>query len=228
MSGHREAALLVGIDTCDAVGSVALGRVGDGGLRVLGEETLVAREFSGSILVALKRLLDAAGCTAQELDGVIVAHGPGSYTGIRVGVATAKGLADARGIPLLAVSRLAVMERAAGVGCAALDAWRGQMFVGLRDGDGAWRERLVTAGEFSVGEDGLRMPERVAVCEESVAQLLETVADESRVVRMKAPGAAQALEAALDRWLAGEADDAAALDGHYLRGEEVASRQAGQ
>ena len=233
MSEDRKRALLVGIDTCGAVGSMALARVEEGRLRALGEQTLTSGEFAGSILVALERLLTAAGCTAQQIDGVVVVHGPGSYTGIRVGVATAKGLADGRGIPLLAVSRLRVMEQVSGVGCVALDAWRGQMFVGLRADDGRWRERLVTAGEFSVSEDGLRLPGRVAVCEESVAQLLETVAEEVRVVRVADPGsavgAAQALETVLQRWLAGEADDAAALDGHYLRGSEmVAGAQAGQ
>ncbi len=224
-------ALLVGIDTCGAVGSVTLARAHvesahgkPAGLRLLGEQTLAAGEFAGGLLVALNELLQAAGCAAQEIDGVVVVDGPGSYTGIRVGVGTAKGLADGRGIPLLAVSRLRVLERVSGVGCVALDAWRGQMFLGLRGEDGEWRERLVTAGEFSVGEDGLRLPERVAVAEESVAQLLETVAEEVSVVRVAKLGAAEALEAALERWRAGEADDAAALDGRYLRGTEGMAR----
>lgn len=215
----RENALLLGIDACGTTGSVALACVEQGELRVLGEATLASRECAAGLVPAIADLLRSADRSIEMLRGVVVVHGPGSFTGIRVGVATAKGLVEPRGLPLIAVSRLDTLARVAGADGAALDAWRGQMFVGMKTPDG-WQERLVTAGEFTVAEDGLQMPETVAVCEESVAQLLETVAEEVHLVRVTSPGAAQALEAALERWLAGESDDAATLDGHYLRGSE--------
>lgn len=218
-SRDRDNALLLGIDTCGATGSVALVRVQDGQLIMLGEASVASRECAAGLVPAIAGLLREAECTMAMLSGVVVVHGPGSFTGIRVGVATAKGLVEARALPLLAVSRLAILAGVAGTDCAALDAWRGQIFVGLQAADG-WQERLVTAGEFRVAENSLRLPERVAVCEESVAQLLGVVAEESCPVRVAAPGAIQALEFALPRWLAGESDDAAALDGHYLRGTE--------
>lgn len=221
MSTDRRNTLLLGIDTCGATGSVALARVLDGRLHLLGEATLAAGEFAASLLVAARSLLQDANSTADQLDGVVVVSGPGSYTGIRVGLATAKGLVDACQIPLLSISRLQVMEHLTAVGCVALDAWRGQMFVGMRTDGMVWTERLVTAGEFTTGAQGLPIPQRVAVCEESVAQLLEMLAEELEVFRMAAPGAAQALDAVLERWLRGEAEDAAALDGHYLRGTEA-------
>ena len=221
MSTDRRNALLLAIDTCGATGSVALARVQDGRLHLLGEATLPSGEFAAGILVAARTLLQDADSTADQLDGVVVVSGPGSYTGIRVGLATGKGLVDARQIPLLAVSRLQVMEYRAAVGCVALDAWRGQMFVGMRTAGMGWTERLVTAGEFTTGAQGLPIPQRVAVCEETVAQLLEMLAEELEVLRMAPPGAAQALDAVLDRWLRGDAEDAAVLDGHYLRGTEA-------
>jgi tRNA threonylcarbamoyladenosine biosynthesis protein TsaB len=218
-SEDRDNALLLGIDTCGATGSVALARVQDGRMIVLGEASVASRECAAGLVPAIAALLDEAECTMGMLSGVVVVHGPGSFTGIRVGVATAKGLVEARALPLLAISRLAILAAVAGTDCAALDAWRGQIFVNLPTADG-WQERLVTAGEFRVAENSLKLPERVAVCEESVAQLLETLAEESHPVRVAAPGARQALEFALQRWLAGKSDDAAALDGHYLRGTE--------
>ncbi len=220
MIREGENALLLGIDTCGASGSVALARVKERRLVLLGEATVAGRECAAEIVPAVAKLMENAACAMEMLSGVVVVSGPGSFTGIRVGVATAKGLVAARALPLIAVSRLAVLEGVSGTGCAALDAWRGQMFVGMQTADG-WRERLVTAGEFSSTGDSLQMPEPVAVCEESVAQLLETVAEEVRIVRVVAPGAAQALEYALDRWLEGRFDDASALDGHYLRGSDV-------
>lgn len=221
---ERENALLLGIDTCGATGSVALARVQDGRWTVLGESSVASRECAAGLVPAIAGLLREAECTMAMLGGVVVVHGPGSFTGIRVGVATAKGLVEARALPLLAISRLAILAGVAGTDCAALDAWRGQIFLGqrtqrLRTAD-SWQERLVTAGEFTVTENSLQLPERVAVCEESVAQLLESLAEESCPVRVAAPGAGQALEFALKRWLAGESDDATALDGHYLRGTE--------
>ena len=218
-SRERENALLLGIDTCGAAGSVALARVQDGRMMVLGEASVASRECAAGLVPAIAELLRQADCTMGMVDGVVVVHGPGSFTGIRVGVATAKGLVEARALPLLAISRLAILAAVGETDCAALDAWRGQIFVGLRTADG-WQERLVTAGEFRVAENSLQLPERVAVCEESVAQLLEALAEESRVVRVAAPGAVQALEFAQPRWLAGEWEDATALDGYYLRGTE--------
>ena len=218
-SRERENGLLLAIDTCGAAGSAALARVQDGRMIVLSEASLASRECAAGLVPAIAGLLRQANCTVGTLDGVVVVHGPGSFTGIRVGVATAKGLAAARALPLLAISRLSILADAGSTDCATLDAWRGQIFVGQRVAEG-WQERLVTAGEFRVAENALQLPERVAVCEESVAQLLETLAEESRVVRVAAPGAAQALEFAKQRWLAGEWDDASMLDGHYLRGTE--------
>ena len=57
----------------------------------------------------VKEVLDAAGLRAQDLDAVCVSKGPGSYTGLRVGVSTAKGLCFGAGVPLLAVCTLDIL-----------------------------------------------------------------------------------------------------------------------
>uniref|UniRef100_E6QLH0 Uncharacterized protein n=1 Tax=mine drainage metagenome TaxID=410659 RepID=E6QLH0_9ZZZZ len=89
---------------------------------------------------------------------------------------------------------------------------------------------MAMAGDFSVTEASLRLPGAVALCEESVAQLLETVAEDIEVKRVAQPRAEQALRFALGRWLAGEFDDVSAQDGHYLRGADarlMAAQRAG-
>ena len=62
----------------------------------------------------VKEVLDAAGVTVKDCDAVCVSAGPGSYTGLRVGASTAKGLAFGAGIPLLAVGTLDVLVQGAG------------------------------------------------------------------------------------------------------------------
>lgn len=61
----------------------------------------------------VKEVLDAAGVTVKDCDAVCVSAGPGSYTGLRVGASTAKGLAFGAGIPLLAVGTLDVLVQGA-------------------------------------------------------------------------------------------------------------------
>ncbi len=222
-------AILLGLDTCGASGTVALARVIAGELTLLGATELAGSALSAGLMPAIFRLLEGSALGLAALAGVVVVAGPGSFTGIRTGLATAKGLCEARELPLIAVSRLAVLASEAGMPCAALDAYRGQLFLGMEARDG-WREQLATAGDFSVTEASLRLPGAVAVCEESVAQLIETVVDGVVIERVPQPGAEQALQFALRRWMAGELDDVAALDGHYLRGADarlMAQQRAG-
>ncbi len=77
--------------------------------------------------------------TAQPLVAIAVVTGPGSFTGVRIGLAAAKGLAEARNVPLLAMSRLAVLAQAVRARTAAprvatvLDAGRSDLYLGIYD-----------------------------------------------------------------------------------------------
>jgi tRNA threonylcarbamoyladenosine biosynthesis protein TsaB len=96
--------LYLALDTSGALGYVAVSRGGD----VLARARLERRGQHASRLVpVVSATLEEAGVDAGELSGVIVGDGPGSFTGVRVAAATAKGLAAALGIPLWAVSSLA-------------------------------------------------------------------------------------------------------------------------
>lgn len=80
-------------------------------------------------------LLANCDLTVADIDAVAVAAGPGSFTGVRIGVAAAKGLAWARQLPCYGVSTLEAMVRGAamcdGVYCACMDARRAQVYLSL-------------------------------------------------------------------------------------------------
>ncbi len=115
---------LLGIDTCGPAGSVALGRLAGGDLEILGQKELEGRTYSATLVTAVADLLTAAGLALKSLDGIVAVNGPGSFTGVRVGLSAVKGLAEGAGIPVAAVSRLEVLARKGGASSAALDAHR--------------------------------------------------------------------------------------------------------
>jgi len=100
-------------DTSGPGGSVAVGRGG----RVLGVVTIAEPlEQASRLIPAVEEALRASGVERAELDGIAVGEGPGSFTGVRVAAATAKGLAHALSVPLWAVSSLAAAALAHDVG----------------------------------------------------------------------------------------------------------------
>lgn len=99
--------LILGIETATPVCSVALGLDG----QVLAERHLSEENRHASHLhVLIQELLAGTGHYLQQLNAVVVSKGPGSYTGLRVGVSAAKGLCYALNIPLLAVDTLESMS----------------------------------------------------------------------------------------------------------------------
>jgi len=162
-------------------------------------------------------LLASSGRRVADLTGIVAVAGPGSFTGIRIGLAAVKAIAESAGLPVVTVSRLALLAELAKAPCAVLDAHRGQFYCGMYGLDGA-QEILLTAGEMNA-MGGLAG--RVAVCEETVAQLLEELYGEPELVRLQAPTAEDAIRFSLRKWRAGELADVAALDGYYLRGVDA-------
>ena len=99
-------ALILSIETATKVCSVALHRDGE----LLGSQELhVDRSHSEYLAVMIKDLITYAGIETKELSAVAVSKGPGSYTGLRIGVSTAKGLCYGSDIPLISVNSLLAM-----------------------------------------------------------------------------------------------------------------------
>lgn len=201
------------MDTCGSEGSVALADTDAGG--VIARQTLPGRSASERLLPVVREMMTVAGWKLAELRAIVVVHGPGSFTGVRVGLSAAKGLSEAGGVGLIAISRLAVLaglSDVAGERCAVLDAGRGEFYLGLyKDGDGdCVREALVTgAGLREAAQGGAA----VIVCEEKMAEALGDLAP----VKVREPLAEDALAIALARAEAGAFDDAALIDANYLR-----------
>jgi len=186
----------------------------------VGEKLLAGGEYASTLVSAVADLLDASGIGVGDLAGIVVVVGPGSFTGIRIGLAAVKAFAEAASLPVIPVSRLSLLAgvaKANGVRSAALDAHRGQVYCGFYESGLEPREMLLTAGEInSMGG----LPQPVAVCEEAVAQMLEMLL-EFEPVRVPAPTAWNALQFAKAKWMAGEFADVATLDGYYLRGADA-------
>ena len=113
--------LILAFDTATDVATSAL--VSDG--EVVGERTSRAV----TVLEDIDALLRQAGAHTRELDGIAVGIGPGSFTGIRIGLATARGLALALGVPVAGVSTLDALAAGAPEALPVIDARRGEVFV---------------------------------------------------------------------------------------------------
>ena len=103
--------LLLAMDTSTGTASVAL----YDGQAIVSETTwLAGREHSTRLLVEIDVALERIGRAAQDVTGLVVARGPGSFTGVRVGLSVAKGMAAGLSVPLWGVSSLDVLAHAAG------------------------------------------------------------------------------------------------------------------
>src|ERR1035438_3438650 len=98
--------LVVAIDTSGRNGSVALCRGGAASFEVLELCTLDGGTYSARLMPCIADLLLQAQVTKTQLDGLVVVDGPGSFTGLRVGLSTVKALCEVLGKPLAAVSML--------------------------------------------------------------------------------------------------------------------------
>ncbi|MFP7754928.1 tRNA (adenosine(37)-N6)-threonylcarbamoyltransferase complex dimerization subunit type 1 TsaB [Thermodesulfobacteriota bacterium B35] len=133
--------LILAIETATGCGSVALTRGGVAGGRLLAEATLQPEvSHSRRLLGSVQWILEAAALSWQDLDGIGVSLGPGSFTGLRIGMAAAKGLAMAAGLPLVGVGTLdgiALSCAAAETGiCCLLDARKQEVYAAFYEPDG--------------------------------------------------------------------------------------------
>jgi tRNA threonylcarbamoyladenosine biosynthesis protein TsaB len=99
-------ALILSIETSTSVCSVALHASGK---LVSHQSVAIARSHAESLLTMINHLLQLTHHTPKDLQGIAISQGPGSYTGLRIGAATATGLCYALDIPLLAVNTLEAM-----------------------------------------------------------------------------------------------------------------------
>jgi tRNA threonylcarbamoyladenosine biosynthesis protein TsaB len=147
--------LLLAADTSGKHGSIALARGDERSCEALEVVPLTGGTFSAQLVPQIADLLSRHRFSKNDLDAFVVASGPGSFTGLRVGLAAIKGLAEVLRKPLTAVSLLEVVAGSApteGAIVAALDAGRGEVYAGEYEVAGGSarleRESLLNEEEF--------------------------------------------------------------------------------
>jgi tRNA threonylcarbamoyladenosine biosynthesis protein TsaB len=152
--------LLLAIDTSGKHGSIALARAGEttaggGDFEVIEIVPLVGGTFSAQLIPQISELLSSNGFMKTAIGAFAVASGPGSFTGLRIGLAAVKALAEVLGKPIAAVSLLEACvftSGAQGKVMAALDAGRTDVYVGEYEVPGhagqVPRERMLSRSEF--------------------------------------------------------------------------------
>jgi len=203
--------IFLGIDTCGTAGSVALARASGDSLETIAQTELAGGTYSATLVAAVEELLRGQGIALRDIGCIVIVNGPGSFTGVRVGISAAKGLADGAAIPVVAVSRLEVLARKAGAGAAALDAHRHELFLRLAGYDPV--ELLAGADDLA----RLPRPGNLAICDDTTANLIGAAWPAVALMRFEPPTAADALLVAAPAIAAQRFADIALLDGHYLR-----------
>jgi tRNA threonylcarbamoyladenosine biosynthesis protein TsaB len=220
------------VDTSTGLASIALAHRG----RVLAEHTWRA-DFSHTrqLMPAIESMLAQAGLKPSGLHAITVATGPGSFSGLRVGLSAAKGLALALGVPLIGVGTLLVEAYPFfGAGLPVrplLDAGRGEVSSAVFPKDAALREPPPTLSSLRAIIDATT--ERTLFCGEhlpSVRGELRTLLGELACFPPDSALARRAgnlAELAWHRLLQGEAGDAASVQPLYLRGPSI-TKPAGE
>ena len=184
---------------------------------------------SRTLMQMAENLLTNCDLTPADIDAAAVAAGPGSFTGVRIGAAAAKGFAWGREIPCYGVSTLEAMATTArhldGTLCCAMDARRAQVYNAVfRAADGAL-ERLSADRAISLQELGEELKkyenpiflvgDGAALCYNTLCQTMENLRLLPEEHRMQRASGVALL--ALERARHGDPGDAAALTPNYLR-----------
>lgn len=210
---------LLAIDTAGTTGSVALGELDSRGVQTLGHVDLAARTFAVRLIPAISTLLAERNIALADVDCIAVVHGPGSFTGMRISLSAVKGLAEATGKPVIALSRLAVMASMlpqAEAVHAVLDAGRDEFYLGHYL-DGGWQcvqESLETADTL---REHLADGAACVVAEDGVFAAISAQAP-TTLVR---PSAVDTFPLALRHWQQQQFADVSTLDANYLRRSDV-------
>jgi tRNA threonylcarbamoyladenosine biosynthesis protein TsaB len=166
--------VILGIDTATAATTVALWAPDGPAVERRDDPAPGARPAHASrVLVLAEEVLQAAGASWDDVDRLAVGVGPGGFTGLRLGIATARALAQARGLPVVGVSSLAALaagaadEAAGRPVVAVIDARRGEVFAAQ---DGAFGPLALTPedlatriapGSLTVGDGAIRFRDQL-------------------------------------------------------------------
>ncbi|NJI21824.1 tRNA (adenosine(37)-N6)-threonylcarbamoyltransferase complex dimerization subunit type 1 TsaB [Aeromonas veronii] len=216
---------ILAVDTATEACSAAL-LVGD---KLFSRWEEAPRDHTRKILPMVQAVLEDAGISLSDLDAIAFGRGPGSFTGVRIGISVAQGLAFGAGVPLIGISTLAAMAQGAyrvdGAQqvLTAIDARMNEVYFGryeLIDG------RMQLVGDEVVSDPAALVDARgklasrvtcVGTGFETYGETLSGLADELAVSQVRFPAAEDMLPLARAAWLAGEAVPVEQATPVYLR-----------
>lgn len=211
--------LTLSIDTSGKNGSVALARGDAEHFELIATSPVEGGTFSAQLIPQIARLLSENNLKKSDIDAFAAATGPGSFTGLRIGLTAVKGLAEILHKPIAAVSVLEACVLKSGIKYddarifAALDAQRNEVYLGeymLNKGRASYIDELLVARE----EFAKRVQGRVAVTPD---EDLAKVARSAVALRIDRPNSADIARIGLQKIARGETVSVEELDANYIR-----------
>ena len=221
--------LLLVTDTSGKNGSVALARVtpGQSGVEIVEVVPLAGGAFSAQLVPQIAALLEKHGYRKSDLAAFAVVSGPGSFTGLRVGLAAIKALAEALHKPIVAISLLEAVawsSKARGRVLGALDAGRGDVYVGdyeLEPHVHMQSERLLNREEFLAEAKGAEVksaeatPKTVVTPDAVLAAMVQAAGNQVELIEY--PNAAVIAGLGWERLQRGQTVRPEELEANYMR-----------
>jgi tRNA threonylcarbamoyladenosine biosynthesis protein TsaB len=213
--------LIVAVDTSGRKGSIALCRGDGSSVEVLQLRSLEGGTYSAQLLPQISAALEESHLNKNHIDGFAVVSGPGSFTGLRVGLATLKGLCEILQKPLAVLSMLEALAltygRAGETVMSLLDAGREEVYVGeynvAEGGANPVREYIAKLGEFAPNASAIAG--RLLTPDAKVAEALQAAGANFEWVA--ALHADQIGRLGIRKLLAGDTVDPATIDVNYIR-----------
>ncbi len=220
--------LLLVIDTSGTSGGVLLARnetasLHAGATEVLGARLLQPRQCSTQLISGVAEILQSSQLELADLDAFAVVSGPGSFTGLRMGLSAVKAMAEVSAKPVMALSSLAILASKAAAlppGAtsgetvhAVMDAGRGEMYHGVYKDAGRTCERESLQTLSGLVASFQAAPGLMVTSDATVAAALKSF----HSVALDEVSVQDAIPLALAAWQASHFVDVAALDANYLR-----------
>lgn len=209
-----------------------------GGIAVVDEERVISEislnikaTYSEKLMVAMEHLLDLSGLTINEMDAIAVSVGPGSFTGLRIGLSAAKGLSYASGKPIIGVPTLDALALnipfSNRLVCPVLDARKGEVYTALYRPNGQFPQKLTDDMVVSplkliemIKEETVFLGDGVFTYRTLFNEQLKGLYHEVPMPLM-APRASNVGMLAMERLKKGEVDDPYSLVPRYIRKSEA-------
>lgn len=220
--------LILGIDTSGKGGSIALVEFEEGNARTIEVVALEGGTFSAQLVPQIADALNRHGLSKRDFDGFAVVSGPGSFTGLRVGLAAIKALAEVLQKPIAAVSLLEAVARVSelrGDVTAALDAGRGEVYAADFQISGPQinvsHRQLLTLAEFvSANSD-----RRIVTPDSKLADFISEAG--LRVTQIARPRGDIIARLGFQKLQAGEVISPESLDAEYIRRSDAEMKKSG-